>query len=166
MRRSDYLLKRTAFALVTIFVAITLNFFLFRVLPGDAITNIAHVPHSSKQLQIALTREFGLDKPKWEQYLIYLKELGKGNLGISWANQQPVTSEIRTELANTIPMLTLGTVVAILLGVGSGVIAAWRRGGPGDYGPTGLALLFYSFPTQWLGLMLVVFFASVLPVSG
>ncbi|HEX2322904.1 MAG TPA: ABC transporter permease [Streptosporangiaceae bacterium] len=166
MRRSDYLLKRTAFAIVTIFVAITLNFFLFRVLPGNAITNIAHVPHSSKQLQAALTHEFGLDKPKWEQYLIYLKELGKGNLGISWANQQPVTSEIRTDLANTIPMLTLGTVLSILLGVGSGVIAAWRRGRTGDYGPTGLALLFYSFPTQWLGLMLVVLFASVLPVSG
>jgi ABC-type dipeptide/oligopeptide/nickel transport system permease component len=166
MRRSDYLLKRTAFALVTILVAITLNFFLFRVLPGDAITNIAHVPHSSKQLQEALAREFGLDKPRWEQYFIYLKQLGEGNLGVSWANQQPVASEIRTDLANTIPMLTLGTVIAILMGVASGVIAAWQRGRTGDYGPTGLALLFYSFPTQWLGLMLVVFFAGVLPVSG
>jgi len=166
MQRSDYLLKRTGFALVTIFVAITLNFFLFRVLPGNAITNIAHVPHSSHQLQVALTRDFGLDKPKWEQYLLYLKELARGNLGISWANQQPVAAQIRTDLANTIPMLTLGTVLAIGLGVASGVIAAWRRGRVGDYGPTGLALLFYSFPTQWLGLMLVVFFASALPISG
>jgi ABC-type dipeptide/oligopeptide/nickel transport system permease component len=48
MRRGDYLIKRTAFALATILVAITINFFLFRVLPGSAITNIAHVPHSSK----------------------------------------------------------------------------------------------------------------------
>jgi ABC-type dipeptide/oligopeptide/nickel transport system permease component len=166
MRRGDYLIKRTVFALATILVAITINFFLFRVLPGSAITNIAHVPHSSKQLQESLTREFGLDKPKWEQYLIYLKELAKGNLGISWADQQPVTSELRTDLANTIPMLTLGTILAILIGIASGVVAAWRRGRVGDYGLTGLALLFYSFPTQWLGLMLVVFFASMLPVSG
>lgn len=166
MRRSDYLVKRTVFALVTIFVAITINFFLFRVLPGSAITNIAHVPHASKALRQSLIREFGLDKSVWAQYVSYLHQLARGNLGISWADQQPVASEITSKLANTIPMLTLGTIIAILIGVASGVVAAWRRGGVGDYGPTGLALLFYSFPTQWLGLMLLVFFASMLPASG
>ncbi len=166
MKRGDYVVKRVVFALITIFVAITLNFFLFRVLPGSAVTNIARVPHASPQLIHSLEREFGLDKPKWEQYLLYLDNLAHGNLGISFADQQPVSQHIRQDLANTIPMLSLGTVVAILMGLVSGVVAAWRRGGLGDYASSGVALFLYSFPTQWLGLMLLIFFAGLLPAGG
>ena len=90
MRGADYVLKRTAFALVTVFVAITLNFVLFRALPGNAIANFARVPHASPQLRHALAVEFGLDKSKWAQYVIYLKQLFHLNLGISFADQQPV----------------------------------------------------------------------------
>jgi ABC-type dipeptide/oligopeptide/nickel transport system permease component len=166
MHRGDYVIKRVAFALITIFVAITLNFFLFRVLPGSAVTNIARVPHASPQLIRSLEREFGLDKPKWEQYVLYMKNLAEGNLGISFGDQQPVSRHIREDLANTVPMLSLGTVVAILIGVVTGVVAAWKRGRLGDYGNSGLALLFYSFPTQWLGLMLLIFFAGLFPAGG
>ncbi|HKA98757.1 MAG TPA: hypothetical protein VKD66_21010, partial [Streptosporangiaceae bacterium] len=81
MRGADYVIKRGFFALVTVFVAITINFFLFRVLPGTAVTDLSRVPHASPQLKHALTVEFGLDKPKWEQYLIYLKNLLHGNMG-------------------------------------------------------------------------------------
>ena len=84
MRSADYVIKRGFFALVTVFVAITINFFLFRVLPGNAVTNLSRVPHASPQLRHALTVEFGLDKPKWEQYLIYLQQLAHGNMGISF----------------------------------------------------------------------------------
>lgn len=85
MRGADYVIKRAFFALVTIYVAITINFFLFRVLPGNAVTDLARVPHAGPQLRHALTVEFGLNKPKWEQYLIYLRELAHGNMGISFA---------------------------------------------------------------------------------
>jgi ABC-type dipeptide/oligopeptide/nickel transport system permease component len=166
MRRSDYLIKRTGFALATIFVAITLNFFLFRVLPGSAVTNIAHVPHASLQLQESLKRQFGLDRPVAVQYLLYLKQLAHGNLGVSWADQQPVKTHLATNLANTVPMLALGTLVAMVAGITTGVLAAWRRGRAADYGHTGVALLFYSFPTQWLGLMLLILLASYLPAGG
>ncbi|HEY4459117.1 MAG TPA: hypothetical protein VGN81_32690, partial [Pseudonocardiaceae bacterium] len=64
MRGADYLIKRGFFALVTIYVAITINFFLFRVLPGNAVTDLSRVPHASPQLRHALLTEFGLDKPK------------------------------------------------------------------------------------------------------
>ena len=109
MRRADYVIKRGFFALVTIFVAITLNFFLFRVLPGNAVTNLARVPSARPQLRHALTVEFGLDKPKWQQYLLYLKQLLHGNMGVSFANQQPVSHLLVTDLKNTIPMVTVWT---------------------------------------------------------
>ena len=167
MHRADYVIKRGFFALVTIFVAITTNFFLFRVLPGNAVSNLARVPQSSSQLRHALTIQFGLDKPKWEQYLIYLKQLLHGNMGISFGNQQPVSHLLLTDLKNTIPMVTVGTLAAVVVGVFTGVLSAWRRGSPADHVSTNLAIFAYAFPTQWLGLMLLVVFAGVgLPVAG
>lgn len=77
------LLKRASFAVGTIFAAVTINFFLFRVLPGSAITNWARVPNSTPQLQHALAAEFGLDKPKIDQYFLYLNQLVHGNMGVS-----------------------------------------------------------------------------------
>ena len=90
MRGTDYVLKRVAFAIVTIFVAVTINFVLFRLAPGNAVSNLSRVPHATQQLRHALEVQFGLDKSKWQQYVIYLKQLAHGNLGISYENEQPV----------------------------------------------------------------------------
>jgi ABC-type dipeptide/oligopeptide/nickel transport system permease component len=166
VHRADYVVKRGFFALVTVFVAITTNFFLFRVLPGNAVSDLARVPQSSAQLRHALTVEFGLDKPKWEQYLIYLKELLHGNMGISFGYQQPVSHLLLADLKNTIPMVTVGTLAAVVVGVFTGVLSAWRRGSPADHISTNLAIFAYAFPTQWLGLMLLILFAGVLPAGG
>ena len=166
MRGTDYVIKRGFFALVTVFVAITINFFLFRVLPGTAVTNLARVPNASPQLQHALTVQFGLDKPKWEQYLIYLKNLLHGNMGISFAYRQPVTRLLFADLKNTIPMVTVGTVAAVVVGVITGVLSAWRRGSVADHVSTTAAIFAYAFPTQWLGLMLLIIFAGTLPAGG
>src|SRR4029077_17871430 len=112
MRRADYVIKRAFFALLTVFVAITLNFFLFRVLPGSAVTALPRTASMGPKLKHALTVEFGLDQSKWQQYWLYLKGLGHGNLGVSYANQQPVSHLLLTDLKNTIPMVTVGTVLA------------------------------------------------------
>jgi ABC-type dipeptide/oligopeptide/nickel transport system permease component len=140
VRRTEYLVKHTLFALATVFVAITINFFLFRVLPGDAVRNLSRVPHATEALRHSLEVQFGLDKPKWEQYVIYLKELTHGNMGVSFTNQQPVWSNLREDLANTIPMVTLGTVFAILIGIVTGVLSAWRRGTKVDVVCSNLAI--------------------------
>ena len=166
MRSADYVIKRGFFALVTIFVAITINFFLFRILPGSAVSDLSRVPHASPKLQHALTVEFGLDKPKWQQYLIYLKELFHGNMGVSFTYQQPVSHLLLADLKNTIPMVTVGTVAAIVVGVFTGVLSAWRRGSAPDQVSTHTAIFFYAFPTQWLGLMLLILFAGILPAGG
>jgi ABC-type dipeptide/oligopeptide/nickel transport system permease component len=166
MRRADYLIKRGFYALVTIFVAITINFFLFRVLPGNAVTDIARVPQAGPALKHALTVEFGLDKPKWEQYLIYLRELAHGRMGISFTAQQPVSHLLLADLKNTIPLVTVGTIISIVVGVVTGVLSAWRRGSPPDHISTNLAIFAYAFPTQWLGLMILIVFAGVLPAGG
>jgi ABC-type dipeptide/oligopeptide/nickel transport system permease component len=166
VRRSDYLIKRAAFAIITVFVAITINFFLFRVLPGDAIRNLSRVPRASDELIRSLQDQFGLDKPLWQQYLIYLQQLLHGNMGISFSNQQPVSDNLREALANTIPMVTLGTLIAIIIGVATGVYSAWRRGTKLDHVSTNAAIAFYSFPTQWLALVLLIYLSPWFPSHG
>ena len=166
MRGADYIIKRTGFAVITVFVAITINFALFRLAPGSAVTNLARVPHATPQLHEELKRQFGLDKSRGEQYLIYLQQLAHGNLGVSFANQQPVSHNLWVALKNTIPMVFLGTFFSIILGTLTGVIAAWRRGTNVEGLSVSTALAFYSMPTHWLGLMLVILFAGVLPTGG
>ena len=166
MRGADYIVKRVVFALLTVFVALTINFALFRLAPGSAVTNLARVPHATPETRLAIKRQFGLDKSKFQQYWLYLGQLGRGNLGVSFANSQPVSKNLRSALINTIPMVLIGTVFAILLGTLTGVIAAWRRGTKVEGASVTTALAFYSMPTHWLGLMLVILFAGTLPTGG
>jgi ABC-type dipeptide/oligopeptide/nickel transport system permease component len=166
LRGIDYVLKRIGFAVVTIFVAVTINFVLFRLAPGSAVSNLSRVPHATQQLRHALEVQFGLDKSKGQQYLIYLKQLVHGNLGVSFENEQPVSKNLRIALINTLPMVTLGTLFSILIGTLTGVIAAWRRGTATEAVTVSSALGFYSMPTQWLGLMLIIIFSGVLPTGG
>jgi peptide/nickel transport system permease protein len=166
MRGADYVIKRTAFAVVTVFVAVTINFALFRLAPGTAVTNIARVPHATPETRLALKREFGLDKSKGRQYVVYLEQLVHGNFGISFANQQPVSHNLWVALKNTLPMVALGTLFSIVFGTLTGVIAAWRRGTAVEATTVTTALGFYSMPTHWLGLMLVILFTGTLPTGG
>ncbi len=166
MRGADYVLKRIAFAIVTVFVAVTLNFALFRLAPGNAVSNLSRVPHATQQLRQALRQQFGLDRSKGAQYVIYLKQLLHGNLGISFENEQPVSTNLRVALINTLPMVTLGTLFAIVIGTLTGVVSAWRRGTPTEALTVSSALGFYSMPTHWLGLMLIIIFSGTLPTGG
>jgi ABC-type dipeptide/oligopeptide/nickel transport system permease component len=165
--RSDYVLKRIGFAIVTVWVAITLNFVLFRALPGDALQAL-RCRQCTQQFKDAQRKELGLDKSKFEQYVLYMKDLAHGDLGKSLRSEQPVWEQIWPAIRKTMPMLMLGTLFSIVLGVLTGVVAAWRRGTAVDKASLWTALAFYSMPTQWLGLMLVFFVAGAvgLPTSG
>jgi ABC-type dipeptide/oligopeptide/nickel transport system permease component len=166
LRGSDYLIKRIGFALVTVFVAVSLNFALFRLAPGSAVSNLSRVPHATPETRKAIEKQFGLDKSKGKQYVLYLQQLVHGNLGVSYSNAQPVSQNLKTAILNTLPMVGLGTLFAIVLGTFTGVIAAWRRGTAAESTTVTTALGFYSMPTHWLGLMLVILFTGILPTGG
>jgi ABC-type dipeptide/oligopeptide/nickel transport system permease component len=167
LHRAEYVVKRLAFAVMTVFVAITLNFVLFRALPGNAVADLARAPHASPQLRAALTHEFGLDRPLWTQYVLYLDQLVfHANMGVSFADSQPVTSELTDKLKNTIPMVMIGTLLAIAIGILTGFLSAWRRSGIVDKVSTNAAIVFYALPTQFIGMMLILLFAGTLPTAG
>lgn len=161
-----YLSQRLVFAVVTVFIAVSLNFVIFRALPGTAISDLSRMSGATSAAKQQLAEQFGIDKSLPEQYLSYLGQVARGNLGVSFADNRPVAEKLGTALVNTIPMVTLGTVVAIALGILSGALAAWRRGTLTDRGISGVALGLFALPAQWLGLMLLIVFAGVLPRGG
>ncbi len=165
--RSDYVIKRVLFALVTVWVAITLNFLLFRTLPGNAVSAL-RCRACTEQFKKAQIKELGLDESTWTQYKLYVEDLAHGNLGNSLTTEGPVWDEIKPALKNTLPMIMLGTGFSIIFGILAGVIASWRRGTWVDRGNMWVSLAFYSMPPQWLGLMLIFFVATAvgLPQSG
>lgn len=166
MRRSDYLLRRVLQAVITVFIAVTFNFILFRALPGSVVSNLSRVPNATPALKAALTKEFGLNHGLWSQYGSYLVQLGHVNLGVSYQNSRPVIDNLISDLGNTIPMVTLGTLISVVLGILTGVIAAWRRGTQLENWAVAPALAFYAMPAQWLGLIFIVLFSAYLPTGG
>jgi ABC-type dipeptide/oligopeptide/nickel transport system permease component len=163
----DYIAKRVAFAIATVLAAVTLNFILFRAIPGDAVQAL-RCQHCTVQFKNALRQDLGLDKSKWEQYKLYLQGLAHGDLGKSVRSQRPVWDELWPSIKNTIPMVALGYLFSVLFGTIVGVVSAWRRGTIVDKGGLWTGLAFYSMPPQWLGLMIVLFVAGAvgLPTSG
>jgi ABC-type dipeptide/oligopeptide/nickel transport system permease component len=164
---SDYIVKRILFAFVTIFVAITLNFVLFRAVPGDAVSALRcrQCTAAFKEIQ---RKELGLDKPLYQQYWLYLVGLAHGNMGNSLRSEKPVMGELWEPIKNTMPMIALGTLFSIVFGIITGVASAWRRDTALDKSGLYTALGFYSMPTQWLGLLMILFVAGWLglPTSG
>ena len=167
MRSADYVVKRVLFAVGTVIVAVTLNFVLFRSLSGDAVSAL-RCRGCSQDFKNYQRKTLGLDKSKWEQYKIYLGDLAQGDLGRSLRTEEPVRSVLWEPIKNTVPMVALGTLFAIVFGVLTGVIAAWRRGTAADKTALWGGLGFYSMPPQWLGLVIVLFIAGWLglPTSG
>jgi ABC-type dipeptide/oligopeptide/nickel transport system permease component len=165
--RADYIIKRIAFAIVTVFIAVTLNFVLFRAVPGDAVSAL-RCRSCTAQFKEIERRELGLDKPLYQQYLLYMGNLAHGDLGRSLRTQEPVLTELWPDIWNTMPMIILGTLFSVVFGIIVGVLSAWRRDTFTDKAGLYTALGFYSMPTQWLGLLMVLFVASAvgLPTSG
>jgi ABC-type dipeptide/oligopeptide/nickel transport system permease component len=167
VRGSDYVVRRVGYAILTVFIAITLNFVLFRALSGDAVSAL-RCKQCSKAFKEAQRQDLGLDESLWVQYRLYLADLAHFDLGKSVPSEKPVVGELIDPIKNSLPMIALGTLFSIVFGILVGVVAAWRRGTFADKGGLFTALAFYSMPTQWLGLMLIFFVASAvgLPTSG
>jgi ABC-type dipeptide/oligopeptide/nickel transport system permease component len=168
VRGADYVVKRIGFALITVFIAITLNFVLFRAIPGDAVDAVGRCRQCTAAFKAYAREQLGLDQSKWEQYRLYVVDLFHGDMGSSLRSENPVTTELWEPIKNTIPMIALGTLFSIVFGVAAGVLSAWRRGTALDKTNLYVSLGFYSMPPQWLGLIVVLYVAGWLglPTSG
>ncbi|WP_431889299.1 ABC transporter permease [Nocardiopsis alba] len=155
-----YVLGRLLTAIVSLFAVIVAGFFLFRILPGDPVRAMTEGREVTAEQREELRRQFGLDQPLWLQFLDYAKGLLHFDLGVSFQYREPVADLILERLGPTLLLAGTGTIIAALLGLFLGTRAGWRPGGRGDRINTAVALFFWSVPTFWLGLLLIVLLAS------
>jgi dipeptide transport system permease protein len=165
----SFFLRRIA-VLIPTFLGITVVAFGFvRVLPGDPVLLMAGERGIDPERYKALLSEFGYDRPMWQQYLEYLSNLLHGDFGNSLVTKQPVFDEFFTLFPATVELAFCAIVIAIVLGIPAGIIAASKRGSFMDQSIMGTALVGYSMPIFWWGLLLIIVFSGWLqwtPVSG
>jgi peptide/nickel transport system permease protein len=154
--------KLAAVALTLAFVLV-FNFFLFRVM-GDPTTQLARLPRATPQEIAKLRSAYGLDKPLAGQFVDYVRDTARLDLGISQKTRQPVWDDIRTALPWTLLLVGTGTLLATLIGSWLGVIAATRRGTRTDDGLLGVSLFTYAAPEYWIGIILILVFAVAIPI--
>ncbi|MCF6117433.1 MAG: ABC transporter permease [Mesorhizobium sp.] len=151
-------------AIITLLMVAILNFFLFRVIPGDPASLLlggARTSVTAEQME-AQRQNWGLDRPLFpDQMVDYLKATLQGDFGYSFKFRGRHVSELILErLPATIALVGLAQFIAILCGIMLGVYAGWRRGGVVDNIATGASLALYSTPSFWLGMLLVVVFST------
>ena len=169
MFRLEFILKKIGQVILTLFGVATFNFILFRILPGDPIRLWARAGRLSPEAIERLRVVFGLDKPLPVQYLIYLKNLFRGEFGISMTYRRSVAEILSERISNTVLLLAAATVIVVVIGVGAGMIAAARRGSKLDRSLVITSLVFWSLPTFWTGLILVIIlgvYLKAFPISG
>jgi len=147
---------------------VTVTFILMYVIPGDPVLAIAGERYDEKTLQ-DMRRELGLDKPIHLQYLNYLIRLARFDLGRSFVTRRPVADAIAERFPRTLVLAFSAMVLAVVLGVCTGVLAAWGRFPWLGRSFMTVSLIGVSIPVFWLGLLLIYLFAiklSLLPPSG
>lgn len=161
--------RKLFYALVTILIVLVFNYLLFRVLPGDPLAMMMRNPKATPEQVEAVKRLYGLDQAWYVQFFTYFKHLAEGNLGTSFVYKAPVTQVVASRIFPTVLMVGLAEIIAILVGILFGILAAWKRGEKLDVGLLGFSLITYSVPTFWLGMIMVVLFCVELrlfPTSG
>ncbi|MBC9245998.1 ABC transporter permease subunit [Paracoccus sp. 11-3] len=156
--------------LVPTFIGITIVAFGFiRLLPGDPVLLMAGERGVSPERYAAITEQLGFDKPVWQQYLQYLGNLLQGDLGTSLVTKKPVLDEFMALFPATVELALLAIIIAAAIGIPVGVLAAIKRGSWFDQISMAGALVGFSMPIFWWGLLLIIFFSGYLgwtPVSG
>jgi peptide/nickel transport system permease protein len=188
VKRYQYLGKRLGWATVTVVFVITLNFFIFRVLPGDPARAGLRDPRLTREAIEAIRVRFGLDKPVINcfeslnpvkfgdcavnplqtQFFIYVGNLARGELGVSYHLNRPVQTILVQRLWNTVLLIGAGQILSVLIGIIVGVIAAWKARTSIDYIALVGSLLAWSLPTFWLGIILLFWGSRELglPIGG
>ncbi len=161
-----YIAGRLVQCLVTLLVISLLVFALAR-LTGNPLDVMLPID-ASAEIQDEMSRELGLDQPLYVQYARFVQRLLYADLGTSIRTRKPVTDLIGQRLPNTLKLVSLSTVMALLIALPLGVIAATRKGGLWDLGARTVALFGQSVPTFWAGIVLISVFAvdfDVLPAG-
>ena len=146
----------------------SLTFLMFRLMPGDPTLNFLS-PVFNEEMRNSLLRSFGLDQSLWQQYLIYIGNLLRGELGVSFIQTRPVWDILMQALPNTVVLTLVSLILAYAIGILAGAFLAFRRGSLAEAIAIPSALATRAAPEFWLGMLMLAAFAFQLgwfPTSG
>ncbi|MBI1391077.1 MAG: ABC transporter permease subunit [bacterium] len=165
---TSYILRRLLFMAPVLLGVVTISFFLGRLAPGDPAEAMAGQRATEEQKQM-IAQKYGLDRPLAEQYLTYLYNLARGDLGLSYDSHRPVSEIIAERFPYTLKLAAGAMFAAVLLGVSAGLLSALTPNSWYDRAAMVIAMLGISTPVFWLGLLLMYFISvrlNWLPPSG
>lgn len=163
-----YVLRRAGTSLLVILGVVTITFAVARVVPSDPASLYAGPRARPAQVE-QVRQDLNLDDPLITQYVSYLGDLGRGDLGVSFATRRSIMEDMRSFLPATLELALLATALSMVIGIPLGVLASSRRGRARDGGIRLFAVTSVSVPVFWSALLLQLFFASRLgwlPLSG
>lgn len=164
-----YLFNRVLSGILIIFISLGISFALIHAAPGNPISILAGHDNPSPELIESLTIKYGLDQSKPVQFKNYMGTLLKGDLGYSIVNDKPVIELIMEKVFPTLLLALTGIIIAAVVGTYAGIYAARKKGSKFDIITNGISYIFDSTPGFWLGLMMILLFAStfkIFPTSG
>ncbi|PHN51775.1 ABC transporter permease [Pseudomonas syringae] len=163
-----FILRRLLSSIPTLILVSLFVFTLQKLLPGDPVLAMAGEERDPAVMEY-LRDKYRLDDPIPLQYLNWVGNVLTGDLGTSLRTEQPVTTLLASKLPVTIELAVLALMIALLIGIPTGIISAVRKGSAVDYGANVVALSGISIPHFWLGILLIMVFAvklQWLPASG
>lgn len=165
---TEYILRRIIQSVFIVWGCATLVFFMLRLIPGDPVVQMLG-PEYTPEAATALRAKLGLDEPVYVQYVKWFGNMVRGDLGDSITGSESVVDAIKTGLPKTLSLALVSFVIALLLAVPTGVLAALRRNTWADYLVSIVAFVGVSMPGFWFGIILIIVFAvrlNWLPAIG
>lgn len=163
-----YLLSRLLWLPIVLWAVASLTFLVLRLVPGDPMGQVATLILDPAQVE-RTRAAWGLDQPIWRQYLVFLGNALRGDLGVSMTSGLPITQLIFEKLPPTIELAIFAMIIATFVGVGIGVLSATTRFKSVDYTARSLAILGMSVPWFWIAIMFIYLFSVRMrwfPVGG
>lgn len=165
-----FILQRLVALVPTLFGISVVVFLVMRLIPGDTVSAMIGTQYKLTEAQAAALRAyFGLDKSLPEQYLIWLTNALRGNLGFSVRSGQPVLDEILTRFPLTLELALAAVVIGLCIGLPIGIVSAVKRDSPLDLFGRLFALIGLALPNFWLGTLIILvlsLYFGILPTSG
>ncbi len=168
MKLSKFIIGRTIQVFITLLIILTLLFLIFRLMPGDPTSHVID-PGMSAEAKENLMALYGLDKPLYTQYGLYMRNMLTGQLGTSFRTQNPVWMDLQPRIMPTLLLFGTSMIVVYILGILLGMFMAWNRGSKLEMGGIIGSLSFRSMPYFWFGLLMLFIFSGELewfPTGG
>ncbi len=169
MNLSNFFFRRFLSIIPTLFICTVLVFFIIRLIPGDPVDHLLGERGADPELRQELMVKWGLDRPGYQQYLIFVSRALKGDLGQSLVSGRSVWAEFKEHFPATVELSFVALLFSLFLGIPLGFLAALKVNSIWDFTFSGFSLIGYSMSVFWWGLILILLFSVYLgltPVSG